>query len=195
MSTSDVSVTEGAGKNVATYAFTEDTATKEIQRVAVNDSTGAEVDPATETTLASLDTKLDTLIASNAAVEAAVSSTDPVSTYPYPTTPVKGIISTAMTGTTSTAVSGMGAPGSGLYNYITGVIVSNTHATVGTNVELQDGSGGTTFAILPAAAAYGGTAISFATPIKQTTANTALYAKNSTTGASTFVTVVGFTAA
>jgi hypothetical protein len=41
MTTSDVKVTEGSGKNVATYSITEDTETKQIQRVALNDSSGA----------------------------------------------------------------------------------------------------------------------------------------------------------
>ena len=106
-----------------------------------------------------------------------------------------GLISTPMTGTTSTAVTGMGAPGSGLNNWITGVYCGNSHATVGTNIELQDGSGGTTFAVFPAGPAYGGIAAQPSTPIKQPTANTALYAKNSTTGASTTCTFTGFSAA
>lgn len=114
-------------------------------------------------------------------------------TYPLPTTPVSGLTA-AMTATTSTAVTGMGAPGSGKFNYITSIAIGNSHATVGTFVELQDGSGGATFAAFPAAAVYGGISLTLATPLKQPTSNTALYAKNTTTGANTIVSTVGFQA-
>lgn len=128
------------------------------------------------------------------AIKAAAESTAAVNTYPLPTTPVSGLTA-AMTGTASTAVAGMGAPGPGLRNYIAGIIVGNSHATVGTFVELQDGNGGTTFFTLPAAAVYGGATFTPSTPIKQPTANTALYVKDTTTGANVIVSVVGFTAA
>jgi len=42
MANSQISVTEGSGKNIATYSFTEST-TKELQRVSLNDSTGAAI--------------------------------------------------------------------------------------------------------------------------------------------------------
>ena len=95
-----------------------------------------------------------------------------------------------MTGTTSTSL--IAAPGAGLYNYITQVTVSNAHATVGTDVVLQDGNGGTTFYTIPAAAVYGGAAITFNPPLRQPTSNTALYCVNVTTGASTKVAASGF---
>lgn len=186
MANSQVSISEGDGdKIVASYSISESAATKEIQRVALNDSAGAEVvsNPNGSATSAN---SSPVVIASDQAA---------VATKPLTANLLRGIISTAMTGTTSTAVSGMGAPGSATYNYITQITVSNTHATVGTNIELQDGSGGTTFYIIPAAAVYGGAAISFPTPLKQPTANTALYAKNTTTGASTYLSAVGFTGA
>ena len=42
---SDVKVTPGTGKNIATYSFTgEDSETKELQRIVINTSAGAEVD-------------------------------------------------------------------------------------------------------------------------------------------------------
>lgn len=103
---------------------------------------------------------------------------------------VKGAITTAMTGTTSTSL--IAAPGAGLYNYITQVTVSNSHATVGTDVTLQDGNGGTAFYTIPAAAVYGGAAIQFNPPLRQPTSNTALYCVNITTGASTKVSASGF---
>lgn len=101
-------------------------------------------------------------------------------------------LTSAMTGTTSTAVTGISAPGANIYNYITQLTVGNSHATVGTFVELQDGSGGTTFYTVPAAAVYGGAVITFPKPLKQPTANTALYCKNTTTGANVIVSASGF---
>lgn len=43
MATSSIGVTAGSGKNIATYSFTEDAATKEIQRVTVSTSAGVDV--------------------------------------------------------------------------------------------------------------------------------------------------------
>jgi hypothetical protein len=106
---------------------------------------------------------------------------------------VSGTITTAMTGTTSTSL--VAAPGASLRNYITTFIVSNSHATVGTDVIIQDGSGGTTLMTIPAAAVYGGAVITLPAPLRQPTANTALYCANVTTGASTKVSAVGFKAA
>lgn len=42
MANSSISVTEGSGKNIATYSVSEST-TKEIQRIALNDSAGAAI--------------------------------------------------------------------------------------------------------------------------------------------------------
>lgn len=73
MATGDIKVTEGGGKNVATYTITEDAETKAIQRVGINDSSGNEVLTAAqvtsllgyvdglETLIGATNTKLDTL--------------------------------------------------------------------------------------------------------------------------------------
>lgn len=161
--------------------------------------------------LASIDSKLTTIdgrvdgletligatntlvTAGNSSLSTMASDTTPAPTYPFPVTPVSGLVSTAMTSTTSTAVTGVGAGGSGKFNYITQVTVSNFDADTNTDIELQDGSGGTTFYIIPAPFASGA-AVAFPTPLKQPTANTALYVKNSVTGASTRVSVTGFQA-
>lgn len=103
---------------------------------------------------------------------------------------VSGAITTAMTGTTSTSL--VAAPAAGLRNYITTIIVSNSHATVGTDVIIQDGSGGTTLMTIPAAALYGGAVINLPVPLRQPTTATALYCANVTTGASTKVSCVGY---
>jgi len=131
-------------------------------------------------------------VASLAILESAATSDGPV-LAPTAATPVKGAITTAMTGTTSTSL--LAAPGAATYNYITTIIVSNASSTVGTNVLLQDGSGGTTMMTIPAAVNYGGAVITLPVPLKQTTANTALYVQNETTGSSTKVSVVGYTGA
>lgn len=110
--------------------------------------------------------------------------------YANPENFVSGAITTSMTGTTSTSL--VAAPGAGLRNYITQITVSNAHATVGTDVAIQDGNGGTTIYTIPAAAVYGGAVLTFPTPLRQPTANTALYCANVTTGASTKVSASGY---
>lgn len=113
-------------------------------------------------------------------------------THPYaiPENYVSGATSD-MTGTTSTSV--VAAAGAGLRNYITHILVQNSHATVGTWVNIQDGSGGTTLYTVYAAAVGGGASITLPCPIK-TTANTALFCANVTTGANTRVSASGYKA-
>lgn len=191
----NIDVTPGTGKTVAT----DDVGGAQYQQVKINigaDGTataltagaGAVASGTLRTTLASD----DPAVASLAALEAAAESTGPV-LAPTAATPVKGAITTAMTGTTSTSL--LAAPGAATYNYITTIIVSNASSTVGTNVLLQDGSGGTTMMTIPAAINYGGAVITLPVPLKQTTSNTALYVQNETTGSSTKVSVVGYTGA
>jgi hypothetical protein len=114
-------------------------------------------------------------------------------TLPYsnPENSLNGQITTAMVATTSTAVTGMGAQGAGVRNYITACTFSNTHATVGTMINLQDGSGGTVLWQAPAGPAYAGAVTVFPNAIK-TTANTGLFAVNATTGSSTLVSCTGY---
>ncbi len=134
-----------------------------------------------------------TAVANADATHAACDSVGKRITLPYanPENSLVGLITTAMTGTSDTAVTGMGAQGAGVRNYLTQCTVSNSHATVGTDIVLKDGSGGSVLWTFPAAANYGGAVVPFPTPIK-TTANTALYAANITTGASTKVSCTGY---
>lgn len=270
MATSNIAVTEGSGKNIATNSITEDAQTKQLQRIVLNDSTGAEMTavfgavtetaPASDTASSGLNGRLQRIaqritsliglfptsigqkakaaalavtLASDedllgnlgATTETAPASdtatsglngrlqriaqrlssliallptavgpngglkTESVMERDSPTNYVSGVTA-AMTGTTSTSL--LAAPGVSKYNYITTITVSNSHATVGTDVELQDGSGGTTIWVIPAAAVYGGGVVSFNPPLKQPTSNTALYVKNTTTGASTRVSANGY---
>jgi hypothetical protein len=110
--------------------------------------------------------------------------------YANPENFVSGAITSAMTGTTSTSL--IAAPAAGLRNYITQITVSNAHATVGTDVIIQDGSGGTTLYTIPASAVYGGAVVTFPTPLRQPTTATAIYCANVTTGASTKVSASGY---
>lgn len=110
--------------------------------------------------------------------------------YANPENFVSGAITSAMTGTTSTSL--IGAPASGLRNYITQITVSNAHATQGTDVIIQDGSGGTTLYTIPAAAVYGGAVVTFPTPLRQPTTATAIFCANVTSGASTKVSASGY---
>lgn len=130
--------------------------------------------------------------ASGDRVNASFTSTGKQIIAPYSTPEyfVSGAITTAMTGTTSTSL--VAAPAAGLRNYITTIIVSNSHATVGTDVIIQDGSGGTTLMTIPAAALYGGAVINLPIPLRQPTTATALFCANVTTGSSTKVSAVGY---
>lgn len=97
----------------------------------------------------------------------------------------------AMTATTSTVL--LAAVASN-YLYITSILVTNSHATVGTLVSLQDGNGGTSFYEGYAAPAGGGFSVSFPTPLRCPTAGNAIYCVNGTTGSNTYVSVTGYKA-
>lgn len=237
---SQISTTEGSGKNIATYSISEST-TKELQRNVLSTSAGVEAGTAASpiqvslanTAANSTAVKVDgsavtqpVSIATNTPVGnvahdgadsgaplkvggravnaeiAAVANNDRsdfvtdlvgkliVLPYANPENFVSGAITSAMTGTTSTSL--IAAPAAGLRNYITTIIVSNAHATVGTDVIIQDGSGGTTLLTIPAAAVYGGAVINLPVPLRQPTTATAIYCANVTTGASTKVSAVGY---
>lgn len=110
--------------------------------------------------------------------------------YANPENFVSGVITSAMTGTTSTSL--VAAPAAGLRNYITQCVFSNSHATVGTDILIQDGSGGTTLYLAPAAPAFGGATITFPTPLRQPTTATAIFVANVTTGANTKAACSGY---
>lgn len=97
----------------------------------------------------------------------------------------------AMTGTTSTLL--LAAPAGSLRNYVTQIACVNSHATVGTFITVQDGSGGTALATLAAASVFGGSNFTFPTPLKQPTVATGLYVADVTTGANVICTATGYT--
>ena len=98
-------------------------------------------------------------------------------------------VTTAKTDTSDTAIKA--SAGAGLRNYITSLTVTNSHATVGTVVEVKDGS--TVIHRGYAAPAGGGYAVQFPTPLKGA-ANTAINVANATTGSNTYVSMSGYVA-
>ncbi|MEB3286183.1 MAG: hypothetical protein VKJ04_01635 [Vampirovibrionales bacterium] len=109
--------------------------------------------------------------------------------YALPENLVAGTTSD-ITNTTSTSV--IAAAGAGIRNYITSLTITNSHASVGTWVNITDGSGGTVLLTVYAAPTGGGVAKDFPTPLK-TTANTALHAVCATSGATVRVSASGYT--
>lgn len=206
---SSIAVTEGSGKNIASHSITEST-TKELQRIELNNSSGTEIGTSTNPLVIGGDTASGSTDANNPIkIGAVAKSSEPtaVSTgqrvnlftdlvgklivlpFSNPENFVSGVTS-AMTGTTSTSL--ISAPSAGLRNYITQIIVTNSHASVGTFVLIQDGNAGTTIYEGYAAAAGGGFSISFPVPLRQPTTATALYVQNVTTGANTIASASGY---
>ena len=100
--------------------------------------------------------------------------------------------SQSVTTTTSTAATNFGAGGASIHNYITSVTVMNASAT-DTRVSLQDGSGGTARWVFPVPAG-GGATHNFNPPLKQTTANTALYFAAADAVSTIYISINGFQA-
>lgn len=98
----------------------------------------------------------------------------------------------AITTTTSTQV--IAAAGAGVRNYITTLLVTNSHADVGTLITITDGSGGAVLFAGYAAPVGGGFALTFPTPLRGS-ANTAIHAVAGTTGANVYVSAAGYKAA
>lgn len=93
----------------------------------------------------------------------------------------------AITGTSNTEV--IAAQGTGNRIYITSLTITNSHATVGTVVEIKDNT--TVKHRSYAAPAGGGLTVTFPTPIRCSD-NTAVNAANVTTGSNTYVSASGY---
>jgi len=98
-------------------------------------------------------------------------------------------VTAAITGTANTAV--IAAPGASLSLHITHILVTNSHATVGTVVEIKDGT--TVLYRGYAREDGGGFSVTLPVPLRLT-ANTALNAANVTTGSNTYVSASGYIA-
>lgn len=113
--------------------------------------------------------------------------------YANPENFVNGTAGAQSTGITNTAVTSlMPAPGAGLRNYVTSLLVTNGHATVSTVVVIGDGSVGTSMFHGYAVAAGGGFSMTFPTPLRQVTTNTALSVFCVTTGSAIWVSAQGY---
>lgn len=110
-------------------------------------------------------------------------------------TTLEELLSTRQTTTASTefAATNFGAGGAGVHNYITSITVTNTTASTFAYLDLKDGSAGTVIWTIPNPAAAGGTH-NFDPPLKQPTANTALYLQSSAAITTAIVSVAGFQA-
>ena len=120
-------------------------------------------------------------------------------TFWQATQPVNQVEKTGTSGYTA-AITGVAAtdviiaPGAGLFTYITQVLVTNSHATVGTLVTIQTEDGTGLYAGY-AGPAGGGFSVSFTVPIKMPVANKKLQAICTTTGANVYVSASGYKAA
>jgi hypothetical protein len=99
--------------------------------------------------------------------------------------------SAAITDTTATNVVATDS-GAGLKWYITDIIVTNSHATVGTLVDIEDSAASVLWQGY-AAPAGGGFTCHLVTPVA-TGANTHIHAKNTTTGSNTYICVSAYKA-
>lgn len=189
MANSQIAVTEGSGKNIASYSFTEDTISKQAQRIVLNNSSGTEI-----TTLAvsmATNTPVGTVahdaVDSGAPIKTGAKAVSTLSTATLVSAadrvdnvadtdgaqivrniPLSDIVSgnTSNTDGASTAV--IAAQGSGIKVYLTDITITNT-STSSTYVEVKDG---TTVKWTFPVPANGGVVFRFGSPIAGT-ANTA----------------------
>lgn len=189
--TSKIATSEGSGKNVATYSFSEDAVTKEIQRTVLTTNAGADTGVAAspiQVSLANTATNGTAVKVDNSAVTQPISvaATVAITQIPVGATPIVGVTA-AITDTTSTSVIASG--GGSVKNYITSILVTNSHATVGTFVKILDGT--TIIWEGYAAAVGGGFASSFTVPLVGTAA-TAVNCQPVTTGSSVMCSIAGY---
>ncbi len=104
--------------------------------------------------------------------------------YPLPVTSGSTITVVVGTGGSGGVVGGAAAT-NGIASSVAGI------ATVGTFVNVQDGSGGTTIWTIPAASVYGGTTLNFQPPIATTSGN-GVFVADATTGANVICSGSGY---
>lgn len=111
-----------------------------------------------------------------------------LATYPFPTTMVSGATG-AITNTSATTII---AAQAGAVTYVTQILVTNAHATVGTVVRIIDGATTNVLYTGYAAPAGGGFSISFPTPLRMPSSNSALQIICVTTGSEVYASACGF---
>ena len=195
MATGHIGVKEATApdKYIASNSITEDAKTKELQRLILNDSAGVEQNALGIKTGAAVITDADGTIQQylRGLIKLFITAGSAfVSSLVAPNANEVHGTSGAITGTTATQV--IPAQGASQKIYVTSLLVTNSHATVGTLVTIQDDAG--TPVVLwagYAAPVGGGFALTFPTPLP-TTANQKLMAICGTTGANVYVSANGF---
>lgn len=113
-----------------------------------------------------------------------------------PYTPLASIVAGKTSDiTNTTAATVVAAPGASLHLYITHILVQNSHATVGTWVDIVEETSGTVLYTVYAGPLGGGAQLALPVPLLVPTANKALQAKCATTGSNVRVSASGFKAA
>lgn len=105
-----------------------------------------------------------------------------------PTSPTRGYKKNI---TDTTAQEVLPAGGNGIKNYITQILVTNASTSVGTVVDIIEETSGDILCT-GYAAPEGGFSVSLPTPKIQSTANKAIQAKCTTTGANVYVDITGY---
>lgn len=98
-----------------------------------------------------------------------------------------------ITNTTATTV--IAAPGASLHIYLTHILIQNSHATVGTWVNVTEETSGTVLYTVYAGPLGGGASITLPVPIQVPTANKALQVTCVTTGSNVRASASGYKAA
>lgn len=102
----------------------------------------------------------------------------------------ENFVSGRATATDTTSTSLIGAPATGLRNYITQITVWNSSAT-STYIKIQDGSGGTELYDIPAPAG-GGSTLTLPVPLRQPTTATAIFFAANASANAVFVSASGY---
>lgn len=151
MTTANVAVTEGSGKNVATYSISEDAATKQVQRVSINDNTGTEVtfEPSVAHGAADSGNPFKVGAKATTALSGLTLVADGGRTNLFsgvdgvqivrPHCNLEGIVTGNATNTDGTSTQCIAAQASGIKTYLTSVVLCNTSATAIT-VDIKDGT-------------------------------------------------------
>lgn len=189
MATSNIQITEGSGKYIATSSISEDALTKQVQRTILNNSSGVELGTSTVPIYV---TGFSSVVGGVSVLGGSLnvaSVIGAVTLYAQPGSYVWGV-SSVNTGTTASSV--LAAPAGGLRNYITTIKVTNAAAN-GAIVNIKD-SGGNVLDSGYAAASGGGWSTTFTVPLRQTTTAASVDVV-SLTQASIIAAIVGYVAA
>jgi hypothetical protein len=164
MAQTNVAVTQGSGKNIDGFSTTGGNIR---QAITIGDQT-------TDANIAAVDAMLRLL----------------VMPYAIPGNMLSGATSDITTTTATSIIAGVASNNL----YITQILVTNSHATVSTFVNITEETSGTVLYTGYALAAGGGFAITFPTPLRVPTAGKGLQATCVTTGSNIRVSASGFKA-